>query len=151
MPPQPEPVVEEEKPPVEEPPAVEPQPAAVAQQSDVEMKPSEATHYTENSHKVEDEYSEETAVASSDYKEPAAPGTEDMEAEDEQQGEFQVMDSVGGDSEQPEADQGKYSGSPETQSGLTPSNATDELQEDPQPLRFPANSCTVCFVKNIQC
>ncbi len=30
-----------------------------------------------------------------------------MEAEDEQQGEFQVMDSVGGDSEAPEADQGE--------------------------------------------
>ena len=103
--PQPEAVQEPAK--AQEPePAQEPTVQQEPETTEAEMQQDSHASQQSEPATTEDDFTKDT-VANIDFaKEPAAPGTEDMEAEDEQQGEFQVMDSIGGDSEAPEADQG---------------------------------------------
>ena len=90
-------------------PQAEPERPAQPEPETTEAERQQASQASDHAERAptEDDYTEDAAPSSDNYKEPAAPGTEDMEAEDEQQGEFHVMDSVGGDSEAPEADQGQ--------------------------------------------
>ena len=90
-------------------PQAEPERPAQPEPETTEAEMQQASQAADHPERApaEEDYTEDTAPSSDNYKEPAAPGTEDMEAEDEQQGEFHVMDSVGGDSEAPEADQGQ--------------------------------------------